>query len=170
MTSKRAVQCELRRLELWGVRLRASSFLFMSTTLLLLSCANPKYVTLGGSGAVTQSATTTCQAKFSSGDCVGMNWQVRPNQTTYGSFTFKTFRPNLADGSPIPETLPGTVAVVLWMPSMGHGSVPVTVTQLDVGTYSASNVFFTMQGDWQIIIQLKSANAVQDQAIIPITF
>jgi hypothetical protein len=99
-----------------------------------------------------------------------MNWQAMPNETAYGSFTFKTFRPNAADGSPIPVDPPGTIAVVLWMPSMGHGSAPLAINKLDVGTFSASNVFFTMKGDWQIIFQLKSAGAVQDQAIIPITF
>ena len=68
-----------------------------------------------------------------------------------------------------PVDLNDSVEVALWMPSMGHGSSPVTVERLDTGTYRASEVFFTMKGDWEIRIQLKEGDEVRDQAIVPIT-
>jgi hypothetical protein len=62
----------------------------------------------------------------------------------------------------------GSPSVVLWMPSMGHGSSPVTVTRLDIGTYLANEVFFIMPGEWQIKFQLKRADEVIDEAIVDI--
>jgi hypothetical protein len=84
-----------------------------------------------------------------------------------GSFLFKVFRPNNADGSPVLEDV-GNVSVALFMPSMGHGSSPITVERLDVGTYRAKNVFFTMAGNWEIQFMLKAGDAVTDQAVIDI--
>ena len=93
-----------------------------------------------------------------------------PTETAVGSFVFKTFRSNLADGSPVLVDLTRSeVAVALWMPAMGHGSSPVKVVRVDIGTYRASQVFFTMKGEWEIRIQLKERGDVKDQAILPIT-
>ena len=89
-------------------------------------------------------------------------------ESDFGSFIFKTFQIDAIDGSQNIVDLGGTLAVVLWMPSMGHGSSPVKVDKLDTGTYRAKNVFFTMGGSWEIRIQLKSGNDIADEAIIPI--
>jgi hypothetical protein len=76
----------------------------------------------------------------------------------------------LADKSIVPGDIEGEVAVVLWMPSMGHGSSPVSVAKIDVGTYRASQVFFTMPGDWEIRIQRLVNGAVVEQAVIALRF
>lgn len=51
----------------------------------------------------------------------------------------------------------GDFEVVLWMPSMDHGSAPTKIEPvLDedgnalVGVYEVSRVYFTMGGDWQV--------------------
>ena len=142
-----------------------------------LSCANPNYVSTslvgaggGGADGGPGQKTTLCEAKFATQNCVSLSWEKMPTESAVGSFVFKTFRSNLADGSPVLENLPGDeVAVALWMPGMGHGSSPVKVERVDVGTYRASQVFFTMKGQWEIRIQLKERGDVKDQAILPIT-
>lgn len=82
---------------------------------------------------------------------------------------FKTGRANLVDGSFLAEDPYLELAVVLWMPSMGHGSSPVTIERLDRGTYRVSEVFFTMAGDWEIRVQLKAGNDVKSEAILPLS-
>jgi hypothetical protein len=66
-----------------------------------------------------------------------------------------------------------TVAVVLWMPSMGHGSSPTRVLQKRdpqgnpvAGLYSVQNVWFSMPGDWQVRIQLKQQRQVIEESIV----
>ena len=133
----------------------------------MVSCANPKYFTPESGGGNAFEKLNTCQAQFNSKHCVSYAWEKMPKDSETGSFLFKTFRQNAADGSPVLEDL-GTMAVVLWMPSMGHGSSPVTVERLDVGTYRAKNVFFVMKGEWDIRFQVKDGSDVKDEAIIPI--
>lgn len=57
------------------------------------------------------------------------------------------------------------VEVSLWMPNMGHGSAPTTVEKaIDEkgeaisGIYRASDVYFTMAGDWDVNIKLTDAD------------
>lgn len=38
----------------------------------------------------------------------------------------------------------------LWMPSMGHGSSPVTITQVGVNKYQISEAYFIMNGSWEV--------------------
>jgi YtkA-like len=146
------------------------SLLLLLAVTFFNSCAKPNYLSpqapRGGTQAQKLSA---CQARFASGHCAALDWETAPSDSDFGSFLFKTFRPNAGDGSPIEVDLDGTATVVLWMPGMGHGSSPVTVERLDVGTYRARNVFFVMKGDWEVRIQLKDGNEIKDQAIIPIS-
>jgi hypothetical protein len=137
-----------------------------------VGCAKPTYIAGGAapSGVLT-GAGTSCDAHFEkSGECVTIAWEKRPTESDYGSFVFKTYRLNLADQTPIVEDLSGEMSVRLFMPSMGHGSSPVAVTKIDSGTYRASNVFFSMHGDWQIYFELKTDNKVNDKAVVPVRF
>jgi hypothetical protein len=86
-------------------------------------------------------------------------WEQMPTETDFGSFIFKTHRPaGMIDIS--------GPTVMLWMPSMGHGSSPVTVERLSTGVYRASRVFFTMKGDWEIHVQSKDGGEVHDEAVL----
>ena len=51
--------------------------------------------------------------------------------------------------------------VVLWMPSMGHGSAPTVVSpsrdengNLIPGTFTVKSVYFVMAGDWEVYMSL----------------
>lgn len=141
--------------------------LVASLTLVSIACANPKYVSPGVSSTENKTSSGTCAAKFSSGECVDLTWEKKPTDSEFGSFVFKTFRSNYGDGSPMPIDMTEAPSIKMWMPSMGHGSPPVTVTRVDIGTYRASNVFFTMKGDWEIHFQIKDGDTVRDEAVLP---
>lgn len=48
--------------------------------------------------------------------------------------------------------------LMLWMPTMGHGSFPITVKETSLGVFEATEVFFTMPGYWDLHFQLLDEN------------
>jgi hypothetical protein len=137
----------------------------------IVSCAKPTYLTRDENNRQKSQSTTACAAKFyRSGNCVDITWETHPTESAVGSFLYKVSRENIADRSPVVVDTQGTPIVVLWMPSMGHGSSPVTVARVDTGTYRASEVFFIMPGKWQIKFQMTNGNEILDEAILDLTF
>jgi hypothetical protein len=73
-----------------------------------------------------------------------------------------------------PEThqsvgLKDDVEVLLWMPTMGHGSAPTQVERaMDAtgnilpGTFMVRNIFFVMGGEWEIRVTLTDAQGVKE--------
>lgn len=66
----------------------------------------------------------------------------------------------------------GEVQVVLWMPSMNHGSAPTSVEPVrDVsgkvllGQYLVRQIYFTMGGDWEVRVLLKNHLGIEMKAI-----
>ncbi len=152
------------------------TFAFMLLALLIQACAQPKYETVvkspdGESGPdSTQEKASSCSLKLSSsGYCLTWQWETMPTSTALGSIVFKVFRGNLYDDSLVPVDFEIQPVVVLWMPSMGHGSSPTVVHPLDLGTYRASNVFFVMPGDWEIRFQMKEGATVRDEAVVSLS-
>lgn len=132
-------------------------FSFVITS--VLGCARPKYVNDSGAGngnSVQEKIKAECSVTFSESKyCVSWYWENKPTTRQPGSLIFKVFRLNQLDQTPIQIDMPMVPEVVLWMPSMGHGSMPTQTSRLDVGTYRATNVFFMMPGDWEIRFQIK---------------
>jgi len=59
--------------------------------------------------------------------------------------------------------LPENFKIILWMPSMGHGSSPVLINKIGTGVYDVSEVYFIMDKDWQIKVQLiEGANILEE--------
>ena len=140
-------------------------FKILSISLILVGCIQPKYAPKEELNPNAE--IKSCPHKLSSsGKCVSLDWEVLPTEEDFGQFLIKIWQPNLADESEFVED----VSVFLWMPSMNHGSSPVTIKQVDIGTYRVNDVFFTMPGEWEIHIQLKNNNEVKDQVAIPFTF
>lgn len=61
------------------------------------------------------------------------------------------------------------VKVVLWMPSMGHGSAPTQVEpardeqgQVIPGVLNVKNVYFVMPGDWQVRVILTNEKGLSE--------
>jgi hypothetical protein len=58
-------------------------------------------------------------------------------------------------------------SVVLWMPSMGHGSAPTKLEKISDGKFVVTNAWFVMPGSWSIMINY-SIDGTADQIIVPI--
>lgn len=57
----------------------------------------------------------------------------------------------------------GKLSSKIWMPSMGHGSYPISVTRLRTGVYELSEIFFTMEGYWDIHFQIYKAGELSEE-------
>lgn len=57
--------------------------------------------------------------------------------------------------------------VVLWMPSMGHGSSPVTLTKVGVNKYQVTEAYFMMPGQWEVRLSF-SLNGANHKINIPV--
>lgn len=143
--------------------------------MLASSCAKPKYVNeiVSGTGENSgqEAQTGSCEIQFSTSSlCLLWYWKLKPTSESEGTFIFKTYRLNNLDQTPVETDLIGLPEVVLWMPSMGHGSTPTRVERLDVGTYRVSQVFFIMPGEWDIRFQVKNQQQVLDAAQVSLSF
>ena len=140
--------------------------------LAFVGCAQPKYVNENNTqnNNSGNEAHADCSVKFTQSQiCVSWHWEKQPTSSEVGTFIFKTFRLNTFDQTAIEVNSVSVPQVQLWMPSMGHGSTPTQVVQLDVGTYRAENVFFVMPGEWDIRFQIKDGDTVNDEALVHIT-
>lgn len=143
---------------------------------LLFGCAQPKYVNKLNSenGSVHEEKKSNCDIVFTKSKmCLSWKWEEKPTSSEMGSLIFKTFRLNNYDQTaiqidPIFEQT-SVPQVVLWMPSMGHGSSPTNTIRLDVGTFRVSDVFFIMPGEWQIKFQIKNGEEVLDEAQVAVS-
>ncbi len=61
--------------------------------------------------------------------------------------------------------LPSDFKIFLWMPDMGHGSSPISVKKIGTGLYEFSQIYFIMDGFWQLKIQLKNGSTLLDEQI-----
>lgn len=109
-----------------------------------------------------------CDARFNtSGNCLSIKWEKHPTVTDYGVFTFTVTRPN-GDFEPAFST--ESMNVRSFLPSRGVGSTPIQVKKLDHTTYRATNVYFSVRGDWQLIFELKDGSKVLDTSTVPYHF
>lgn len=61
------------------------------------------------------------------------------------------------------------IEVVPWMTVHGHGSSKKTVVkEKGEGLYSVENIYFTMDGDWDILINVRKER-IEDKAILTLT-
>jgi hypothetical protein len=95
---------------------------------------------------------------FAAGEVVALaNWESGPHKGSESVLRLKW-----ADKSGTPIAAPGAFKVVLWMPSMNHGSSP-TLVQPAVdqqgkeipGEFLVSRVYFTMGGEWEVRLSLQ---------------
>ncbi|MGE3610570.1 MAG: hypothetical protein AB7I27_13350 [Bacteriovoracaceae bacterium] len=133
--------------------------------LFLCSCAKPHYVTdLEGK---IDGISGECGLFFESENlCLKTTWIQRPSESDYGEMEL-TFVDKMDPSRKIDPV--HSPKIVLWMPSMGHGSSPVTLERIDVGHFKASEIFFIMPGPWDIRYQLKDGSNVVEEKIQKIT-
>lgn len=126
-----------------------------------------------------------CPIQFKkTGLCAELTWTIlpkkveMPTENDKAEFTLQVFKnPRLPVGSSgAQEPLAQDLAVKLFMPSMGHGSLPTQVeAEVDEkghkisGKFRVKDVYFSMPGKWEIRLELKKAAAVLDRAAVPYT-
>ena len=130
-----------------------------------LSCSKPNYI--GNGESQVENISTRCEYVFKDEQlCLETNWETLPSESEYGSmlltFTDQDDPTRIISPKHDPH-------IVLWMPSMGHGSSPVTMTLIQDGVYRASEIFFIMPGLWEIRFQLKDGSRIVEEVIQKIT-
>jgi hypothetical protein len=135
--------------------------------LILAGCAQPKYVNEKGISAnqtKAQESNAGCDIIFSKSQlCMTWSWENKPTNSNPGSIIFKTYRLNNFDQTAIQIDLNIVPTLILWMPAMGHGSIPTQTQKLDIGTYRSNNVYFIMPGLWTLKFQSKDQNGILDE-------
>jgi hypothetical protein len=136
-----------------------------------LGCARPEYVRASDSAIQAQSQATVLDFPQAGLEAV-LSPDAAPTSAAENKFTLKFFDSSsgaTADAGPYVDTLLA-VNVLLWMPVMGHGSSPVTLSRTAAGVYEVTRAYFIMPGDWQIRVQLKNAttNSVIEEADISV--
>lgn len=104
--------------------------------------------------------------------CASISWDSAPATGRANAFTLRFW--DLKTGSESgPYITPAQAPFVrLWMPSMGHGSRPVVISSAREGgaelpgVFRVEQVFFSMPGDWDVQVQLRSGSQVADQAVL----
>lgn len=126
---------------------------------LLTACAKPNYQDYG---AAPKATLLFARAGWS-GD---LRWESVPTVgKDPGSLVLRIWKTDSH-----PPTFPDAemdLAAYLWMPSMGHGSSPVTVEKVSgqIGTFRLSDIFIIMHGDWDMHLQLKRSGSVVDETV-----
>ncbi len=113
-----------------------------------------------------------CPLSFpKAGLCASLIWETLPSDEARGSFLLRFWDAKTATEHGPYITPADSAFVKLWMPSMGHGSSPVTVAPVTdsgnlpiPGMFRATEVFFVMGGEWEIWIQLRHEKTVREQA------
>jgi hypothetical protein len=131
----------------------------VALTLFIEGCAKPNYLPQGSDPSRSgKPGGSRCSAETSSASlCIKLTWETFPTESQFGSFVF-TLSDLATDRLDL--TSPNPLSVILWMPSMGHGSSPVAVETIAPGIYRAKKVFFNMKGDWEIRFNAGDRQAV----------
>lgn len=142
---------------------------FFGLGLILSSCAKPKSPSgnLVASTPNSKPQESTCPYRLQPQDlCLNYSWLQFPKKNLKGQLLVKLFRPHKIDGSPVWTDVPWSLTATLWMPSMGHGSVPTLVQKVEVGSYLVDRVYFTMPGDWVIYLRFFDGNSLIDEVTL----
>lgn len=97
-----------------------------------------------------------------------LSWVEGPKRGG-SKFIVKTWKKDVGTMNGPFQDFSKTFFVMLWMPSMGHGSVPVKIKKIADGEYEISDVQFIMPGKWEIKFQLKDGNQVFDETVVSLT-
>lgn len=138
------------------------SLLFLVVTA-TLSCAKPNYT-----DADVISNSTSCAFHLKQLNlCADIQWLNSPVVSAYTSFQSRFYLPSLPGQNINPS---GAVHFYLWMPSMGHGSSPISTTETGLGDFLSTDVFFIMPGEWEIRLHiLNPQGQVIDEARYPLS-
>lgn len=139
------------------------SIFALVSMVIFVNCAKANYRDVETNlDQVNQQNTPCAQSWVQSSLCVDLVWKQLQTEEDRGVFELRFYH---LDNPSVLVDPAETLAVSLWMPSMGHGSAPVKVEKIADGHYLVSEVYFVMSGDWDIRVQQKQEKTVLDQAI-----
>ncbi|WP_413557373.1 FixH family protein [Bdellovibrio sp. HCB209] len=134
-------------------------FLFLS------ACARPDYID-PKIASQNQQPTTSCTLELANSElCASVEWTTGPQSPQESEFILKFWKNTDTPQGPYLDPS-STLSVILWMPSMGHGSSPVTIEKIQDGVYRVRRVFFIMPGDWEVRVFLKNGTTTVGQATV----
>lgn len=141
-----------------------------------LGCAKPNYVQKAETNFSPQQAQKAdCSLQFNNSKlCLQILWQESIVVGKPTTAILKVYRPSNFDASPVYTALPLSesekLSLVLWMPSMNHGSAPtkLTLPAIDTGTYLFTDIVFIMSGPWEVQVKYWHNNQVVDEAQVNI--
>jgi hypothetical protein len=132
--------------------------------LFLTACARPDYIN-PVSKKSSQGQTDHCSLKFINSQlCSSIQWTMGPQSPDESELILKFWDEKTASENGPYVDPANTLSVILWMPSMGHGSSPVKIDKIETGVYRVHRVYFIMPGDWEVRIFLKNGTTTVDQA------
>ena len=97
-----------------------------------------------------------------------ISWKVAPKKGET-SFFMRTWKNDIGTMNGPYQDLEKNLHIILWMPTMGHGSAPIKIKKIADGEYDVTNVQFIMGGKWDLKFQLKEGNQVVDEVIVPLS-
>lgn len=150
-----------------------SSILFLNT-----SCAEPNYANASkpaqkpqqesNSEGSPQSPSVDCSLHLKKQDlCVAYQWTQTPVNRKTTSFYIQFYK--IQNDTAVFTDPDDSFYSYIFMTSMNHGSNRRSeVVKLETGKYEVKNIFFTMPGDWDIIIKIWKGNEVVDFLSVPV--
>lgn len=160
-------------------------YLLVFVSFILQACAKPNYQDKTTSIAGTSDnkpnpspsnekpQEQTCDLYLSKSEiCLHVQWLQQPNSQSNAAFLLsftqgKTANPLTPEAF---ENITASLKIILWMPSMGHGSVPVLIKKnTDTQSLNVERVYFIMPGDWEIRFQLKENESIIDETRISLS-
>lgn len=137
--------------------------IFLMTALFLLGCGKSPLQMKKTTEASGISGMESGKVLKTTAQTLSLNW-LSPINSSDEAHALLIVKKNGAAAD-----LPESFRIFLWMPTMGHGSSPVTIKKLGTGLYDLSQIYFIMDGFWQLRIQLKNGNDVLEEQIFEMT-
>ena len=117
----------------------------------------------------TPLAPGACPLEFpKSGLCASLSWDTALSSDAENRATLRFWDKASGTAAGPYRDVDGEVAFVLWMPAMGHGSSPVTITPQGAGVYSATRVYFIMPGAWDVRVEIKKNHQLFEQTSLSV--
>lgn len=134
------------------------NFLLILITLSIISCGkSPLQMKKDSNEIQGQTGLEATKVFSTTGNAIDLIWLSPINSNDVGHFLL------ISKKNKIASDIPTDFKIFLWMPSMGHGSSPVTIKKIATGIYDVTDVYFIMDGDWQIKVQLKTGTSILEE-------
>lgn len=102
--------------------------------------------------------------------CLTWSWKKYPTQDETGSMLLRLYRFSNLDQYPELIDTTNSPQLLLWMPSMNHGSSPTSTQKISAGTFQVDDVFFVMPGAWDLHFKLTDEENGSDEIVESIRY